>query len=375
LRAIAYTLLALLILPVLAPIAMAGHPDRCSGCHYELYWDPETGVKKGDLVTDVGGIKWWSHDVYTVKAWYQCKVCHTGIAASIAETVHANIGCACHAVIHAPKFDANVEPWFAWVAVRLIAIPTTDLDQLSAYLGAPVEKAVAPARPTGLPAYKPREGARVEDLAMVLLRLSADTPTNYPKIVGGSIVGYYTLKEYFNLTDRFDGGDYPNVPGKWSYGVEVQLLTWRYRPTAPWVFIPGVGWVSGWPAKGPVTPGPVILALGVRNMNVTVGPYMGYAHPFREAWLVCYNCHFVTKEPGAAGALRFVEGFWLIGIPEVALTLPAHGITREALMKALAPEAPVTVVPEVAFKIVQALLVLFAIITGVALIWVSRRIG
>jgi hypothetical protein len=83
----------------------------------------------------------------------------------------------------------------------------------------------------------------------------------------------------------------------------------------------------------------------------------------------------VTAEPGAAGALRFVEGFWLTGIPEVALTLPAHGITREALMKALAPEAPVTVVPEVAFKIVQALLVLFATTTGIALIWVSRRIG
>jgi hypothetical protein len=372
LRAIAYTLLALLILPVLAPIAMAGHPDRCSGCHYELYWDPDTGAKKGDLVEDVGRVLWWNHDVYTVKAWYQCVVCHTGIAESIAETVHANIGCACHAVIHAPKFDANTEPWFAWVATTLIAIPTIDLTLLSVYLGATVERAVAGA--TTPPAYKPIAGAKVEDLARVLLRLPPETPTNYPKIVGGTLVGYYTLKEYFNLIDDFDGGDYPHGAGYMSYGVEVQLLTWRYRPTAPWVFIPGVGWVSGWPAKGPVTGGPVILALGTRFVAPPlVGPYREYAHPYREAWLVCYNCHFVTAEPGAAGALRFVEGFWLIGIPEIALTLPAHGITREALMKALAPEAPVTVVPEVAFKVVQVLLVLFAITTGIALIWVSRR--
>jgi hypothetical protein len=374
LRAIAYTLLALLILPVLAPIAMAGHPDRCSGCHYELYWDPGTGVKKGDLVTDVGGVLWWSHDVYTVKAWYQCVVCHTGIARTIAETVHANIGCACHAVIHAPKFDANAEPWFAWVATTLIAIPTIDLEELSAYLGATVERAVAGT--TGLPAYKPIAGARVEDLARVLLKLPADTPTNYPKYdpETKTLIGYYTLKEYFNLIDGFDGGDYPSGAGYMSYGVEVQLLTWRYKPVVPWIFIPGVGWMSGWPGKGPVTGGPVILALGTRTVPAPAGgPYSGYAHPYREAWLVCYNCHFVTAEPVAAGALRFVEGFWLIGIPEVALTLPAHGITREALMKALAPEAPVTVVPEVAFKIVQALLVLFATITGVALIWVSRR--
>lgn len=363
-RALAYTLLALLILPVLAPIAMAGHPDRCSGCHYELYWDPTTGERSGDLVADIA--TWWSHEVYTVQAWYQCEVCHTGIAGSIAGTVHGNIGCACHAVIHAPKFDANTEPWYAWVAVRLIALPTNP--------GATVEKYSTGA--TTPPAYKPIAGARVEDLAMVLLRLPADTPTNYPKIEEGSITGYLTLKEYFNLIDSFDGGDYPSGAGYMSYGVEVQLLTWRYKPVNVWVFIPGTGWLSGWPAKGPVTGGPVILALGTRTVPAPAGgPYSGYAHPNREAWLACYNCHFVTAEPGAAGALRFVEGFWLTGIPEVALTLPAHGITREALMKALAPEAPVTVVPEVAFKIVQALLVLFATTTGIALIWVSRRMG
>ncbi len=43
-------------------------------------------------------------------------------------------------------------------------------------------------------------------------------------------------------------------------------------------------------------------------------------------------------------------------------------------MKALAPEAPVTLVPETVFKIVQALLVLFATTTGIALVWVTRRV-
>jgi len=379
LRNIAYILLALLVLPVLAPIAIAGHPDRCNGCHYELYWDPTTGEKKGDLVTDVGGLSWWNHTIYTTKAWEQCKECHTGIASTIANTVHKNIGCACHAVIHAPKFEANVpdSQWFAWVATRIIAIPT-DTSKLLGPEGGVVE--IAEGGVTTLPAYKPIPGATVGDLARILLRLPATAPTNYPKIenVNGTLTltGYLTLKEYFNLTDSFDGGDYPSGSGKMSYGVEVQLITWRYRPTLPYVYIPGVGWLSGWPAKGPTTGGPVILTLGTRGVApALVGPYSGYAHPHREAWLVCYNCHFVTAAPASAGVLRFVEGFWLIGIPEVALKLPAHSITREAIARALAPEQVVTEVPEIALDIVKALLTLFAITTGVALVWISRRVG
>jgi hypothetical protein len=340
LRILGYTLLALLILPVLAPIAMAGHPDRCSGCHYELYFDPTTGDKKGDLVTDVEGLRVWSHRIYTMEAWYQCEVCHSGIAGSIAGTVHGNIGCACHAVIHAPKFDANVEPWYAWVAVRLIAIPTTDLDQLSTYLRATVERAVA--GKTTLPAYRPIAGAKVEDLAMVLLRLPADTPTNYPRIEGGSLVGYLTLKEYFNLTDGLDDGDY----GTMSYGVEVQLLTWKY---------------------GNATPD--ILALGTR----TVPPPL--VDLSREAWLACYNCHFVTAEPGAAGALRFVEGFWLTGIPEVALTLPAHGITREDIVGALRSDVTMIALSKTALSTIWILADILATAISIALVRISRRRG
>jgi hypothetical protein len=373
LRNIAYILLALLVLPVLAPIAIAGHPDPCNRCHAKIYWD-SAGVKHGDLVQDVGGGQNWTHTIYTTEAWERCKECHTGIASTIANTVHNNIGCACHAVIHAPKFEAtNAPEWFAWVATRIIAIPT-DTSKLLGPEGGKVE--IAEGGVTTLPAYKPPTGATVGNLARILLRLPANTPTNYPKIEAGTLTGYLTLEKYFNLTDSFDGGDYPYGSSEMSYGVEVQLITWRYRPTLPYVYIPGVGWLSGWPAKGPTTGGPVILTLGTRDVApALVGPRSGYAHPFREAWLVCYNCHFVTAEPASAGVLRFVEGFWLIGIPEVVLKLPAHSITREAIARALAPEQVVTEVPEIALDIVKALLTLFAITTGVALVWISRRVG
>jgi len=372
-RGYAYTLVLLVALATLATIGYAGHPDRCSGCHYNFYYDPTTGAKSGDLVADVGGIDWWSHSIYTYKAWIACEHCHTGIAAGVSNSVHARIGCACHAVIHAPKFDANVEPWYAWVATTFISFAYTVGD----YPWGRVERVEGPTQIT-LPAYKPTVGGAafgegVTDLVRVLLRLPAGTPTNYPKIVNTSIVGHYTLKEYFNLTDAFDGGDYPTGSGKMSYGVEVQLLTFRYRPTANWVYIGGT-WYSGWLTKGPVTGGPVILTLGTRTVPPpAVGPYSGYAHPHREAWLVCYNCHFVTASVAAAGTLRFVEGFWLIGIPEAALKLPAHEVTREAVLATLTPEVkPVTL--DIA-PIAQAIALLLVTVAGIATIWISRRVS
>jgi len=378
-RGYAYTLVLLIALATLATIGYAGHPDRCSGCHYNLYFynDPTTGkgVRGGDLVQDIA--LWWSHEVYTYKAWIACEHCHTGIAASVAQSVHKKIGCACHAVIHAPKFDANVATWYAWVATTFISFAYTVGD----YPWGRVERVEGAG--TTLPAYKPVVsgtgfGEGVTNLVRVLLRLPPDTPTNYPNITATGLQGYYRLKAYFNLTDGFDGGDHPRGSGYMSYGVEVQLLTFRYRPTAPYVFInvTGEGWkpYSGWTAKGPVAGGPVILTLGTRTISpAAVGPYEDYPHPHREAWLVCYNCHFVTASVAAAGTLRFIEGFWLIGIPEAALKLPAHEVTREAVLAALTPEVkPVTL--DIA-PIAQAITLLLVIVAGIATIWISRRVS
>jgi len=371
-RGYAYTLVLLVALATLATIGYAGHPDRCSGCHYNFYYDPTTAAKSGDLVQDVGRINWWNHEIYTAEAWIACEHCHTGIAASVEESVHARIGCACHAVIHAPKFDANVVPWYAWVATTFISFAYG----VGSYSWGDVERVVGTG--TTPPAYKPTVtgtgfGAGVEDLVRVLLRLPADTPTNYPTVSGTTVTGYYTLKEYFNLIDNFDSGDYPAGSGYMSYGVEVQLLTFRYSPTYSNVFIGGT-WYSGWTTAGPTTGGPVILTLGTRTVPPAgVGPYSGYAHPHREAWLVCYNCHFVTASVAEAGALRFIEGFWLIGIPEAALKLPAHEVTREATLAALTPEVkPVTL--DIA-PIAQAITLLLVTVAGIATIWISRRVS
>jgi len=374
-RGYAYTLVLLVALATLATIGYAGHPDRCSGCHYNFYYTDTT--KSGDLVADVAQTNWWNHSIYTAKAWIACEHCHTGIADGVSKSVHARIGCACHAVIHAPKFNANVGPWYAWVATTFISFAYSVGD----YPWGRVERVEGTG--TTLPAYKPTIpaergtgfGVGIQDLVRVLLRLPAGTPTNYPKVnpATGEVTDFYRLREYFNLTDSFDGGDYPTGSGMMSYGVEVQLLTFRYKPTYNWTFIGG-SWYRGWATAGPTTGGPVILTLGTKAVTpAAVGPYSGYAHPHREAWLVCYNCHFVTASVAAAGALRFIEGFWLIGIPEAALKLPAHEVTREATLAALTPEVkPVTL--DIA-PIAQAITLLLVTVAGIATIWISRRVS
>ncbi len=63
-------------------------------------------------------------------------------------------------------------------------------------------------------------------------------------------------------------------------------------------------------------------------------------------WSTCFSCHFLAVNATQVGAFQFVDGTWKIGIPESALTLPAHEITGVKLASAAggeggAPLAPV----------------------------------
>ncbi|MEM4678540.1 MAG: hypothetical protein QXP76_04880, partial [Acidilobaceae archaeon] len=234
-RLTALLLAVLLTLPLLSPLALAGHPDRCNACHYSLYYDTNTKTKAGDLVQDVGTMM-WNHTVYTEKAWIACAHCHSGVAEGVAKSVHSSIGCGCHAVIHVGKFDAQ-QSFEAWTVFALIGLDSQGEEALINALsnfGVTVDTIKSASVPTQLPAYKPYIppetgfGEGLKYLTRVLVRLPGTTPTAAPKFeTDGTLVGYLTLYELFSLYDNRDTGDY----GAEAYGVEVQLLTFRYKPT------------------------------------------------------------------------------------------------------------------------------------------------
>lgn len=65
------------------------HPDRCYDCH--------------SVVVGLTG-----HSVAVASyAWDRCGSCHTGIADSIKGTVHANLGCRCHNVVHISRYNSS----------------------------------------------------------------------------------------------------------------------------------------------------------------------------------------------------------------------------------------------------------------------------
>ncbi|MEM1640549.1 MAG: hypothetical protein QXK14_03030 [Acidilobaceae archaeon] len=378
-RLTALLLAVLLTLPLLSPLALAGHPDRCNACHYSLYYDRNAGTKAGDLVQDVGTMM-WNHTVYTEEAWSACAVCHSGVANSVARSVHSSIGCGCHAVIHAGKFDAQ-QSFEAWAVFALIGLNSEGEEALKNALssvGVTVDMIKSASVPTQLPAYKPYIppetgfGEGLKYLTRVLVRLPGNTPTAAPKFENGALVGYLTLYELFTAYDNGDGGDF----GTQAYGVEVQLLTFRYKPTYNFIGpTPTGGLAGGWSNVGPVTGGVIILPIGTRaaeTQNMFTGPYAGYTRPAREAWLVCYNCHFVTATPVPAtgtSPIKFADGFWLIGIPASVFELTdPHNI--QPVKVVTVSEAPAISLASIA----QALVALFAIAAGLGLAIASRRV-
>ncbi len=87
-------LLAAIIVVAAAPhvTLAADHPDSCLKCHA----DPT-----GDTVSDTNVGTKWNHTIYTGdKAWSQCSVCHVNLDQQLQNTVHAGMGCSCHAVLH-----------------------------------------------------------------------------------------------------------------------------------------------------------------------------------------------------------------------------------------------------------------------------------
>ena len=102
-------LIALATTLVMIPaVYAAGHPDNCDACHYN------TG---GDTVNDMGGSR-WNHTIYTSEAWTRCSFCHTGVADGVSRSVHSNIGCGCHTVVHTGRYyglsPTKTGSWAAW---------------------------------------------------------------------------------------------------------------------------------------------------------------------------------------------------------------------------------------------------------------------
>ncbi len=89
-------LLAVIVAIAAAPqiTLAADHPDSCLKCHADT---------TNDLVNETDSRLWnkWNHTIYTGdKAWTQCKTCHTNLNQALQNTVHAGMGCSCHAVLH-----------------------------------------------------------------------------------------------------------------------------------------------------------------------------------------------------------------------------------------------------------------------------------
>ncbi len=110
---------AVLLLAASGSTALAwgvNHPDQCLPCHgpVSIYNETVSYNETWYNVTQAGPVYWkdvtvklwnfyyWNHTVHLerrtgVSAWQFCTQCHSNY---VAGTVHENIGCRCHAVLH-----------------------------------------------------------------------------------------------------------------------------------------------------------------------------------------------------------------------------------------------------------------------------------
>ena len=132
-RGVTFILMALLIIAPLAAITTyawgQGHPDRCTPCH-----GAEGTATDTQLVDNAGNplpaTSFWDHNIQNGSVvWDNCAQCHNGVAASVANSVHANVGCRCHAVVHVGYNVSNqfFGAAFFWEATGTDVIKPTDL--------------------------------------------------------------------------------------------------------------------------------------------------------------------------------------------------------------------------------------------------------
>jgi len=76
-----------------------------------------------------------------------------------------------------------------------------------------------------------------------------------------------------------------------------------------------------------------LLDQAPEGMEVEVGGWDALNNEYVEvtpfgitdtAYRICFSCHFLAQNPAEVGAYRIVDGKWMIGIPESALTMDPH---------------------------------------------------
>ena len=118
--------LVLLVVPVLLAAAAYAwgqdHPDKCQPCHGAFGTTTDT--------IDSNTYNFWNHTIVGgATVWDNCIQCHTNY---VIGTVHENIGCKCHAVMHVgwgnitpdySNFFGGIFYWEASVAAVNVTVP------------------------------------------------------------------------------------------------------------------------------------------------------------------------------------------------------------------------------------------------------------
>ncbi len=92
------------------------HPDKCYDCHKDT-----SGYGASLFLLDPHAIK---SGIYT--PLNNCGTCHNGVNASVASSIHANVGCSCHSIIHISRYNGTA----SWISLfypgpGLYKTPTT----------------------------------------------------------------------------------------------------------------------------------------------------------------------------------------------------------------------------------------------------------
>jgi len=67
------------------------HPDVCQPCH---------GVSAYATISPISSSEWTHNIVGSDAVWGNCGQCHSAIQQKVSQSVHAGLGCKCHAVVH-----------------------------------------------------------------------------------------------------------------------------------------------------------------------------------------------------------------------------------------------------------------------------------
>jgi len=92
------------------------HPDKCYDCHKDT-----SGYGTSQFLLDPHATKSGINTPLN-----NCGTCHNGVNASVASSIHANVGCSCHSIIHISRYNGTA----SWISLfypgpGLYKTPTT----------------------------------------------------------------------------------------------------------------------------------------------------------------------------------------------------------------------------------------------------------